>query len=99
MSGCAVLKTVLISREGILFDMGVCLQAYGGFIMSASHNPGGPKYDWGIKVRRGGKIVLKCCCVKGILENTRVCVSLFHFFVFHVLLLQCIQVIDTVGFV
>jgi phosphoglucomutase len=23
--------------------------AYGGFIMSASHNPGGPKEDWGIK--------------------------------------------------
>lgn len=25
-------------------------QANGGFIMSASHNPGGPDYDWGIKV-------------------------------------------------
>lgn len=25
-------------------------QANGGFIMSASHNPGGPEYDWGIKV-------------------------------------------------
>ena len=25
-------------------------QAFGGFIMSASHNPGGPKCDWGIKV-------------------------------------------------
>ncbi|CAM6106449.1 unnamed protein product [Calypogeia fissa] len=24
-------------------------KADGGFIMSASHNPGGPKYDWGIK--------------------------------------------------
>ena len=24
-------------------------KAYGGFIMSASHNPGGPKEDWGIK--------------------------------------------------
>ncbi|PHU22910.1 Phosphoglucomutase, chloroplastic [Capsicum chinense] len=24
-------------------------QANGGFIMSASHNPGGPEYDWGIK--------------------------------------------------
>ncbi|KAF5959917.1 hypothetical protein HYC85_001126 [Camellia sinensis] len=23
--------------------------ANGGFIMSASHNPGGPEYDWGIK--------------------------------------------------
>ena len=26
-------------------------KANGGFIMSASHNPGGPDYDWGIKVR------------------------------------------------
>lgn len=26
-------------------------QANGGFIMSASHNPGGPEYDWGIKVK------------------------------------------------
>ena len=26
------------------------VQANGGFIMSASHNPGGPEYDWGIKV-------------------------------------------------
>ncbi|RVW46104.1 Phosphoglucomutase, chloroplastic [Vitis vinifera] len=25
------------------------LLANGGFIMSASHNPGGPEYDWGIK--------------------------------------------------
>ena len=24
-------------------------KAYGGFIMSASHNPGGPDEDWGIK--------------------------------------------------
>lgn len=26
-------------------------QANGGFVMSASHNPGGPDYDWGIKVK------------------------------------------------
>lgn len=26
------------------------IQANGGFVMSASHNPGGPDYDWGIKV-------------------------------------------------
>ncbi|XP_073112035.1 phosphoglucomutase, chloroplastic isoform X2 [Elaeis guineensis] len=25
-------------------------QANGGFIMSVSHNPGGPGYDWGIKI-------------------------------------------------
>jgi phosphoglucomutase len=25
-------------------------QASGGFVMSASHNPGGPDNDWGIKV-------------------------------------------------
>lgn len=28
------------------------VQTYGGLIMSASHNPGGPKNDWGIKVSR-----------------------------------------------
>ncbi|KAH9678032.1 phosphoglucomutase [Citrus sinensis] len=27
----------------------VLAEANGGFIMSASHNPGGPEYDWGIK--------------------------------------------------
>ena len=38
-----------------LCNVDVCsLQAFGGFIMSASHNPGGPKYDWGIKV--GGRV-------------------------------------------
>ena len=45
---------VLISR--VASYLGVCLQAYGGFIMSASHNPGGPKYDWGIKVSRTKRI-------------------------------------------
>ena len=47
---------VLISR--VASYLGVCLQAYGGFIMSASHNPGGPKYDWGIKVG-GGELKIK----------------------------------------
>lgn len=32
---------------GFIFFFG---QANGGFIMSASHNPGGPDNDWGIKV-------------------------------------------------
>lgn len=28
--------------------------------MSASHNPGGPEYDWGIKVIFFKKIILHC---------------------------------------
>ncbi|KAM0066724.1 putative phosphoglucomutase (alpha-D-glucose-1,6-bisphosphate-dependent) [Helianthus debilis subsp. tardiflorus] len=27
-------------------------KANGGFIMSASYNPGSPEYDWGIKVHQ-----------------------------------------------
>ncbi|KAB5525407.1 hypothetical protein DKX38_023156 [Salix brachista] len=42
------------SREGIMSTPAVSAvirkrKANGGFIMSASHNPGGPEYDWGIK--------------------------------------------------
>ncbi|KAF4348140.1 hypothetical protein F8388_022331, partial [Cannabis sativa] len=41
-------------KEGILSTPAVSAvirkrKANGGFIMSASHNPGGPEYDWGIK--------------------------------------------------
>ncbi|KAA3459805.1 phosphoglucomutase, cytoplasmic [Gossypium australe] len=39
---------ILVGREGILSTPAVSA-ANGGFIMSASHNPGGPEYDWGIK--------------------------------------------------
>lgn len=39
------LAHLLISSDFLKF-----YQANGGFIMSASHNPGGPEYDWGIKV-------------------------------------------------
>lgn len=45
---------ILVGRDGILSTPAVSAiirkqKANGGFIMSASHNPGGPKYDWGIK--------------------------------------------------
>ncbi|KAM2281558.1 hypothetical protein ACFX1S_042142 [Malus domestica] len=45
---------ILVGKEGILSTPAVSAvirkrQANGGFIMSASHNPGGPDYDWGIK--------------------------------------------------
>ncbi|KAI7740136.1 hypothetical protein M8C21_005277 [Ambrosia artemisiifolia] len=48
---------VLVGKEGILSTPAVSAIirkrkasfANGGFIMSASHNPGGPEYDWGIK--------------------------------------------------
>ncbi|CAL5367104.1 unnamed protein product [Camellia sinensis] len=41
-------------KEGIMSTPAVSAvirkrKANGGFIMSASHNPGGPEYDWGIK--------------------------------------------------
>ncbi|KAF9614857.1 hypothetical protein IFM89_020954 [Coptis chinensis] len=45
---------ILVGRDGILSTPAVSAvirkqNANGGFIMSASHNPGGPEYDWGIK--------------------------------------------------
>ncbi|KAL8534310.1 hypothetical protein ACS0TY_010358 [Phlomoides rotata] len=45
---------ILVGRDGIMSTPAVSAvirnrQAKGGFIMSASHNPGGPDYDWGIK--------------------------------------------------
>ncbi|RWR95874.1 phosphoglucomutase, chloroplastic [Cinnamomum micranthum f. kanehirae] len=45
---------ILVGREGIMSTPAVSAvirkrKANGGFIMSASHNPGGPDYDWGIK--------------------------------------------------
>ncbi|KAA8539855.1 hypothetical protein F0562_026547 [Nyssa sinensis] len=45
---------ILVGKEGIMSTPAVSAvirkrKANGGFIMSASHNPGGPEYDWGIK--------------------------------------------------
>ncbi|KAI9070984.1 hypothetical protein K1719_047054 [Acacia pycnantha] len=45
---------ILVGKEGLLSTPAVSAvirkrKANGGFIMSASHNPGGPEYDWGIK--------------------------------------------------
>ncbi|KDP22352.1 hypothetical protein JCGZ_26183 [Jatropha curcas] len=45
---------ILVGKEGIMSTPAVSAvirkrEANGGFIMSASHNPGGPEYDWGIK--------------------------------------------------
>ncbi|XP_078445968.1 phosphoglucomutase [Wolffia australiana] len=45
---------ILVGRDGLLSTPAVSAvirkqKANGGFIMSASHNPGGPDYDWGIK--------------------------------------------------
>ncbi|KAF3327114.1 phosphoglucomutase [Carex littledalei] len=45
---------ILVGKDGILSTPAVSAvirkrKANGGFIMSASHNPGGPDYDWGIK--------------------------------------------------
>ncbi|WOL09664.1 hypothetical protein Cni_G18417 [Canna indica] len=45
---------ILIGRDGIMSTPAVSAvirkrKANGGFIMSASHNPGGPENDWGIK--------------------------------------------------
>ncbi|CAL9155326.1 unnamed protein product [Musa hybrid cultivar] len=45
---------ILVGRDGLMSTPAVSAVirkrgANGGFIMSASHNPGGPEYDWGIK--------------------------------------------------
>ncbi|GLT76732.1 hypothetical protein SLA2020_483750 [Shorea laevis] len=45
---------ILVGKEGLMSTPAVSAvirkrKANGGFIMSASHNPGGPEYDWGIK--------------------------------------------------
>ncbi|KAM7272644.1 hypothetical protein ACFE04_027307 [Oxalis oulophora] len=45
---------ILVGQEGLLSTPAVSAvirkrKANGGFIMSASHNPGGPENDWGIK--------------------------------------------------
>ncbi|KAH9647348.1 phosphoglucomutase [Citrus sinensis] len=47
---------IMVGRDGIMSTPAVSAVirkqkaiANGGFIMSASHNPGGPEYDWGIK--------------------------------------------------
>ncbi|KMZ67771.1 Phosphoglucosamine mutase [Zostera marina] len=45
---------ILVGRDGIMSTPAVSAvirkrEAKGGFIMSASHNPGGPENDWGIK--------------------------------------------------
>jgi len=49
---------VMLARGGILSTPAAsCIirkyQAYGGIILSASHNPGGPDYDFGIKYNIG----------------------------------------------
>jgi len=45
---------VYVAKDGILATPAASAvirkrQAYGGFILTASHNPGGPESDWGIK--------------------------------------------------
>ncbi|EPS61197.1 hypothetical protein M569_13602, partial [Genlisea aurea] len=43
-------SAVIRKRKAIFISlMFFTYRANGGFIMSASHNPGGPDYDWGIK--------------------------------------------------
>ncbi|KAM0876291.1 hypothetical protein ACQ4PT_036260 [Festuca glaucescens] len=46
---------ILVGRHGLLSTPAVSAiirkrKASGGFVMSASHNPGGPDNDWGIKI-------------------------------------------------
>jgi len=50
----AGIKKVLIGKDAIMATPAMSAlirrrSLYGGLIMSASHNPGGPKEDWGIK--------------------------------------------------
>nr|BAP47498.1 phosphoglucomutase [Gentiana triflora] len=45
---------ILVGKDAVMSTPAVSAvirkrKANGGFIMSASHNPGGPEYDWGIK--------------------------------------------------
>nr|XP_010934074.1 phosphoglucomutase, chloroplastic [Elaeis guineensis] len=45
---------ILVGKDGLMSTPAVSAvirkqKANGGFVMSASHNPGGPEYDWGIK--------------------------------------------------
>ncbi|KAG0503038.1 hypothetical protein HPP92_003110 [Vanilla planifolia] len=47
-------RKIIVGRDGLMSTPAVSAvirkhEANGGFIMSASHNPGGPDYDWGIK--------------------------------------------------
>lgn len=50
----AGIKKVLVGKDAIMATPAMSAlirrrKLYGGLIMSASHNPGGPKEDWGIK--------------------------------------------------
>eukprot|EP01012_Entosiphon_sulcatum_P053650 TRINITY_DN7385_c0_g1_i1.p1 TRINITY_DN7385_c0_g1~~TRINITY_DN7385_c0_g1_i1.p1 ORF type:complete len:566 (+),score=109.97 TRINITY_DN7385_c0_g1_i1:1635-3332(+) len=47
-------KKLIVAQNGLLATPGVSAvirarKAFGGIIMTASHNPGGPHHDWGIK--------------------------------------------------
>jgi phosphoglucomutase len=54
MSAGNGVKKVLVGQHGYMATPAMSAvirrrKLYGGFIMSASHNPAGPKEDWGIK--------------------------------------------------
>lgn len=58
MAAANGVSRLLVGQNGILSTPAVSAvirarQAYGGFILSASHNPGGPKGDFGIKYNIG----------------------------------------------